>query len=265
MLNFIVPVRHHESVSDWASIKENIKLTFNSISKQEGINWHCYVIANRHANLPELPGNFTLVSVDFPLNKIDKETLSTDDYYDEIRRDKGSRIYEGLKKCSDDSFIMVVDYDDFVNVKLSRFLEENNTLSVVGYKINEGYLYSSGLFAIKDKNFDEMCGTSNIVKLSFIKSFYVDGELPLVYVKRLLGSHKYIKHEARQRGFLYPDLPFPGAIYNVGIAQSTSQAPAVFLRYFTIRKLLSNPLRFINSIFKIRVYTSSLKKLFGTV
>lgn len=263
MLNFIIPVRHQDSVEDWQCVKVNIEKTFRSLSRQKGKDWHCYVVANEGCDLPALPEQFTLVSVALPLKKLKINEMPLSKYYDEIRLDKGLRIYEGLKRCSDSSYFMVVDYDDYVHIDISQFVSKSFKSDVVGYKVYEGYLYSSGNLLVKDKNFDEMCGTSNIVKTSFINLYCIDGVLPVDSIKKLLGSHKFLKHEINSHRLVYANLPFPGAIYNVGIAQSTSQAPAVLMRYFTFKKLIKNPFKYFWSIFKIRILTNRIKKQFG--
>lgn len=261
-LNFIIPVRHYLSVKDWVSVKSNLSNTIYSINSQSASNWHCYIVANEGTDLPEVNENFTIINVSFPLNHLPDQTLDAQLFYDKVREDKGLRIYEAIKRCNKNDFFMVVDYDDFVNYTLADFVIKN--ANKAGWFVSVGYLYSGGEFILKHKKFDEVCGTSNIVKVSFLEHYFgQDGQLPLDKIKELLGSHRFIKKYMNDLGYEYNSLPFPGAIYNIGIANSTSQTPSIIRRVFSLHKIIKKPFEFLESLLGLRIIDDNILKLFN--
>lgn len=263
-LNFIIPVRHHLSVKEWDFVKENMQRTFHSIKGQTNNKWHCYVVANIGADLPDMPDNFTRVDVDFPLNKLPAKGDDPDVYHDLVRLDKGLRVYEAVKRCDSDDFFMVVDYDDFVSNSLAEYVSRNSESS--GWFISSGYLYSGGTLALKHRRFDDICGTSNIVKVAFLEKYYDhQGNLPVEQVKRLLGSHRFIKVDMKEMNLTYKPFPFSGAVYNVGIQGSTSQTPSILKNVFSLKLFFSNPLAAIKVLLRLRFFTPAVKKRFTII
>lgn len=263
-LNFIIPVRHHLSVKDWRFVKENMQRTFHSIMGQTSNNWHCYVVANIGADLPALSEHFTRIDVEFPLNNLPKKDDDPDLYHELVRLDKGLRVYEAVKKCHRNDFFMVVDYDDFVSNALAEYVSRNR--ESLGWFISSGYLYSGGALALKHRRFDDICGTSNIVKVAFLEHYYDEqGNLPVEQIKRLLGSHRFIKADSKATSLVYDPLPFPGAIYNVGIQGSTSQTPSILKGSFSLKLLFSNPLAAVKILLRLRLFTSTIKRKFTIV
>lgn len=267
-LNFIVPVRHYKSIDNWDNVKLNLSRTLQSIAGQNDDNWHCYIVCNTNTELPAIGDKFTVVAEDFPYVKLPIKKDNPELYHDMIRMDKGLRVYAGFKKCKSSDFFMVVDYDDFVHQKLSSFvgnkmLTPDGASSVKGWLISRGYLYSGGNFALDNKNFDEICGTSNIVKVSFVQSFYnQDGALSVRHIKELLGSHRFIKHYMNESAMRYEYLPFYGAVYNVGISNSASQTASVLDSLLSLRNTLRAPRGALKRWLSLRFFSRSKKKEF---
>lgn len=263
-LNFVIPVRHHLSVKDWGFVKDNMQRTFHSIKGQTSNNWHCYVVANVGADLPDMPENFTRVDVDFPLNALPVKSDDPDVYHELVRLDKGLRVYEAVKQCSGEDFFMVVDYDDFVSNSLAEYVSRYSDSA--GWFISSGYLYSGGSLALKHRRFDDICGTSNIVKVSFIEKYYdINGALPIEQIKRLLGSHRFIKVDMKKMNLSYEAFPFSGAVYNVGIQGSTSQTPSILKNAFSLKLFISNPVAAMKILLRLRLFTPSMKKNFTII
>lgn len=261
MLNFIIPVRDHSSIENWGIIKRNLANTLNSIRNQSDDNWHCYIVCNTGCDLPELPNNkFEVIYIDFKNDsRVHSDVLKVK--YDAIREDKGNRVYQALKRVVSSDHIMVVDYDDFVSSELSDFV--NNNQNNAGWYIAKGYYYSGGNYLLKEASFDTKCGTSNIIKASFIYKFLnTDNELPLDIIKELLGSHVFIKKYMRSSNTNFESLPFPGAIYNIGVSESTSGTGGIIHNFFNLKTLLTRPDRFIRRVFSIRFTTIKIKNSF---
>ncbi|WP_413723247.1 hypothetical protein ACL2XK_10825 [Sodalis sp. RH23] len=261
-LNFIIPVRHYLSVKDWDSVKSNLVDTIHSINGQSSSNWHCYIVANEGTDLPEVNEKFTIINVRFPLNNLPDKTRDIQLFYDKVREDKGLRVYEAVKHCNKNTFFMVVDYDDYVNSSITDFVVKD--ADKPGWFISMGYLYSGGGYLLKHNKFDEVCGTSNIVKVSFLDRYTSqDGQLPLDKIKELLGSHRFIKKYMNAEGYDYKALPFPGAIYNIGISSSTSQTPSIIRRVFSPKNIIKKPFDFINNIFNLRLIDEKIIRSFN--
>ena len=250
------------SVQDWVSVKNNLKNTLHSICGQVSDNWHCYIVANEGTELPEVDEHFTIVKVNFPLNHLPDKKIDLQLYYDKVREDKGLRVYEAIKLCSSDDYFMVVDYDDFVHNSLSEFVAQNSTKS--GWFISSGYFYSGGGFILKHRHFDKVCGTSNIIKVSFLEQFFDEhSHLPMDKIKELLGSHKFIKDYMKSMNNEYHPLPFPGAIYNIGIPSSTSQTPSIIRRIISPIAIINNPLEFISNVIGLRMINREILASFN--
>lgn len=269
-INFIIPVRHYRSVQDWQSVKTNLEHTLKSIFGQTNDNWHCYIICNRGTDLPKSANheNVTVLESDFEFISLPNKSVDPEAYHDLIRKDKGARVYEALKYCKANDFFMVVDYGDFVHRELVEFINDrikkNAGEYFYGWLIDVGYVYSGGNVALLNKAFDTICGTSNIVRVSFFEKFYDEyGNLPLLYIKELLGSHRYIKNYMSKAGYSYGSLPFPGAVYNVGISNSSSQTGSVVKEIFSFRKFLKMPRTMIKLWLSIRLFTTKSKRMFN--
>ncbi|HDG1679448.1 glycosyltransferase family A protein [Kluyvera ascorbata] len=267
-LNFIIPVRHYDSVNNWNSVKSNISRTLQSIAGQSYNNWHCYIVCNKGTDLPAIDDNFTVVTENFPYVTLPIKKDNPELYHDMIRMDKGMRVYAGFKKCKSSDFFMVVDYDDFVHQDLSLFVCNSTNVPddiglPQGWLISHGYLYSGGSFALRNKRFDEVCGTSNIVKVSFIESFYdQSGSLSDKHIKELLGSHRFIKYYMNERAMRYESLPFYGAVYNVGISNSASQTTSVLDSLLSLRNTLRAPRGALNRWLSLSYFSRVKRKKF---
>ncbi|EPG3451825.1 hypothetical protein [Klebsiella oxytoca] len=265
MLNFLIPVKNHAHINDWNNIKNNISSTLKSINNQSDNNWHCYIVCNFGCDLPELPdkNKFTVLFVDLHKKNI-QQSDGLKAYYDAIREDKGLRLYTALKRCNNDDFFMVVDYDDYVHKDISLYVNKHKDEN--GWFINKGYYYSGGNLLVKTNKFDMKCGTSNILKVSLVYEFN-DGEkeLPILLIKELLGSHRFLKQYMSEKKLKFKSFPFYAALYNIGLPGSTSGTMAIRNHFFSLSVLIRRPDRYIRNALNIRWFSSKKKNLFGLV
>jgi hypothetical protein len=257
-LSFIIPVRHPDNARDWRLVKRNLTQTIASIAAQRSDAWKAVIIANHGADLPQLPSGFSVKWVDFPPNPLyEQGTADEEAFRDALRIDKGRRVLAGMFHAGATNFFMVVDDDDFVNRKLTSFVEEKPGSN--GWYISQGYFWETqGKFLYYSSKFSQICGTSHIVRSDLYRIPPKMSEASDDYVREMLGSHIMIEHILAERGTPLEPLPFPGAIYRIGHPGSHGNSRGLFGQLFRSR----NPLRFLPQIARLRLATKSVKRNF---
>jgi hypothetical protein len=250
ILTFVIPVRHPRTVSNWSQVKLNLAQTLQSIAAQTSANWNAIVVANHEADLPDLPKNVHLVQVDFVPPPL-PSGHTQEELYEHIRADKGRRILAGLLAMMPQGFVMVVDYDDFVSNRLAAFVEQHP--DSFGWYLNRGYLYDGGriLLAYPDK-FHKQCGTSHIIRADLLGLPATAEEANETYIRRRLGSHIFVQNELEQSGTPLSPLPFPGALYRVGYADSAVKSGGIRDAYFRRWRLRKQPVAFARNLTRLR-------------
>ncbi|MCE4557823.1 hypothetical protein [Pelomonas cellulosilytica] len=242
-------------------MKKYLGQTLASIAAQTVSGWECIVVANRGADLPDLPKGCRAEFVDLPLPALPDRTTMLDEYYDGVRADKGQRIYAGVRAVASDSHVMVVDFDDFVSCRLAEFVVQNRTNA--GWNIEDGYLWSGGGWCYLQSRFHEMCGTSHIIRRDLLGVFEQDGKVDMDGIKRRLGSHIFIHRDLAIAGHPLSALPFPGAIYRIGNAQSTSGNGALFRVATPPRQFFTHPFRASQYLLRYRRVGVDLRNEFS--
>ncbi len=222
MLTFVIPVRHQDTVEDWASVKQRLTVTLRSIAAQTDPNWNVIIAANEGADLPDCPPKVAVVRVNFP-SVLLAEDGTPMHRSKSVQLDKGRRILSGLLAARPTGHVMVVDYDDMISRNLAAFVGENRDEN--GWFFDDGYLYSGGdqLFRYETE-FHLYCGTSHIIRADLLEIPARFEDAKPNYVAHWLGAHIFIKAELDRKKALLARLPFPGAIYRVGYRGSTSHS-----------------------------------------
>lgn len=261
-LYFVIPVRHHDTVRDWSVVMRNLSQTLGSISAQTHPGWACVLVASYGAELPPLPPNCEARFIDLPPPDLPDPRQGKKRYYDAIRRDKGLRIYEGMRELPPDVFIMPVDYDDFVSNRLAGFVAHNR--SATGWFIPKGYLYSGGGWCYRTSCLHEFCGTSHILRRGVLGSFEGPDKQPdLTAIKRRLGSHIFNQSDLENTPDALTPLPFPGAVYRVGTPGSVSGADGVFHLMTSPRHILRRPVNTLRRLTRYRPMTAKIRQEFS--
>ena len=261
---FVVPVRHHLSVANWHVVKQNLAETLRSIAGQTSDNWECRVVANEGADLPSFPPRCSARLVDLPLPSLPDKERNPEAFYDAVRRDKGLRVYEGMRDVDPMAYVMVVDFDDYVSRRVAAFAGQRANAS--GWFLGRGYVYGmSKHYFIRDR-FNHLCGTSLIVRRDKLRGLETPtGKPDEEKVKRWLGSHRFIADDLDAKGIPLQPLPFPGAIYRIANPQSTSGATTLF-REMNPRWLLRKaPAEFLLNLLKYRRMNSAIAEEFSVV
>jgi hypothetical protein len=224
MLTFVIPVRHHETVRDWAAIHANLAATIRSIAAQSNTAWRAVIVANAGTPLPDAPPAFTIVRVDLPARALPDRRTHPADFYQTVRRDKGARIMAGLTHAQPAGHVMLVDYDDLVSARLAALVAANPASK--GWYFEDGYLYSGGAEVyLFDEAFYKFCGTCHIVRADLLDLQRVPEAQRDALVSRWLGSHYFLKDDFDRLGIPLERLPFRGAIYRIGHGDTTSGSP----------------------------------------
>jgi hypothetical protein len=262
VIAFIIPVLHPENSKDWNMQIEYLMQTVRSISSQTSSNWRGVIIVNAGVVLPDLPTKFVVEYVNFAPNpKMERNLNSLQDFHDAIRLDKGKRVLSGVLRASDADFIMVVDDDDFIHKDVTSFVEKNHYCD--GWYISKGFVWSVGSkFLYKYSDFNNICGSSLIVRTSLYslpESLDVASEK---YIKDFFGSHRFIVEYAESVRKELKPLPFFGAIYRVGHPCSHSSSLSIWRRFFFKKYLISNPKELILRIFSLTIFGRQIKNDF---
>ena len=260
-LTFVIPVRHQENCNDWAALKDRLTQTVKSIGRQTSDNWRAVIVANRGADLPDLPARFTVERVEFPPNPLyDIARFGREQVYDAFRLDKGRRVLKGMLSLESDYF-MIVDDDDFVNSGIAGFVSENRSAN--GWKIDRGYVWSEGArIVLQHNDFARYCGTSLIIRsdLYQLPSSFADADIQ--YIKSMLGSHISIGDTLASRGTPLAPLPFRGAVYRIGHMGAHSRSSGLLSTAFLNTQYLLKPHHLLRNFLRLRMINGSMRRTF---
>jgi hypothetical protein len=247
-LTFVIPVRHHESVPDWADVQRRLAMTAASVAGQVGGTWKCVVVANRDTPLPPLPDGFEVVLVDLPLRILPGWDGGAGEQArnDAVREDKGARVLAGIVAARPTGHVMVLDYDDFVSRRLVQLTE--SAPDAPGWVVDSGFVYDEGpLLYLKRRGFNDLCGSSLVVH-SRLLGLEAGLETDAGHVARTLGSHVYLAKDLATSGTPLARCPFPGAVYRVAVSGSVSGSAGVRRKFFRRRLLVEHPVTFVRRL-----------------
>lgn len=259
---FIIPVRHQHNARDWRLLKRNLTQTIASIANQSSPHWRGIIVANRGADLPVLPDNFSVTWVNFPPNDLhERGNAAQHDFLDAFRADKGRRVLAGMLDGRDCRFFMIVDDDDFVSARIVEYVAQHQSEN--GWTIDRGYIWDDGGgFLMCRDQFSRYCGTSLIVRSDLYRLPSTAENASIQWIKDMLGSHVRIAPALAERGTPLESLPFPGAVYRVAHGGSHSQAPSLIDMYFLNKSALKRPISTIRNLARLRLLTAARRREF---
>lgn len=262
ILTFIIPVRHQDNARDWRRIKRTLSETMRSISHQEVNGWKAVIVANHGADLPNLLKGFEVKWVDFPPNEISMQSnVKMEQFYEALRSDKGRRILAGMLHAGEMGHVMVVDDDDFVSRRLTSFVAENPGAN--GWFIRDGYIWSDGGWLLfRPADFSRICGTSHIIRADLFQLPPSLEAADEAYIRRILGSHIFLHDHLGAAGTPLAPLPFIGAVYRIGHAESYTRSGSIFWNYFLKRQVLKNPKELLWRFSRLRIKTRPIEEEF---
>lgn len=256
-LTFVIPVRHFQSVKDWNNVCDRLAITLRSIAAQTSDNWQCIIVANRGSPLPPLSNKTSVVWVDLPLPALPSESENPEAFYNGVRADKGNRVLAGLMAAPRDGFVMIVDYDDLVSCELADLVRKHSDAN--GWYLDSGWIFDGGQLIFRQRaKFNEMCGTSHIIRTALYALPERAEDVSPEYIRRWLGSHRFIAEDLHERGTPLQRLPLEGAIYRVGYAGNSSGTASV-LRQCVLRKKNLNPVKFVRACMDLAVVNNDIR------
>jgi glycosyltransferase involved in cell wall biosynthesis len=262
VLTFVIPLRHPQNSPDWRALKRRLSDTIRSIAGQDDLRWRAIIVANDGADLPPLPHNFVVKRVQFPPNPMfEQGDNDLEAFRDCVRLDKGRRVLAGILEAKSGGYVMVVDDDDFVSCRLTSFVASHPGEN--GWYVRNGYIWGDcGKLIYEYADFSKYCGTSHIIRTDLY-------ELPASVetadpdrIRRIFGSHVFIREFLAERGKALRPLPFVGAIYRVGHAGAHSNSPGLIKQVFLNREILKNPLKLLGRLARIRLLDADVRDRF---
>jgi hypothetical protein len=262
MLTFLIPVRHPNNSPDWSRLKANLEQTIASIAGQDHNDWRAVIIANEGSDLPSLPERFEVEAVDFSPNMLHEMfTAATHDVLDAFRFDKGRRVLRGMLRARDSRFFMIVDDDDFVSARLTRFVADHSDSN--GWKVDLGYVWDDGgRLLLQHNEFNRLCGTSLIIRADHYDLPPRFEDASSDYIKDMLGGHRRIAEILARQDKPLASLPFRGAIYRVGHSGSHSRTPRILRKYFLNSESIRRPSQWIGDLGRIRFVNAHIRREF---
>jgi len=262
VLTFVIPLRHPQNSADWPALKQRLAETIRSIAGQDGTRWRAIIVANEGSDLPALPRNFEVKQVDFPPNPMFEQAGNELEAFREAcRLDKGRRVLAGILEADKTGYVMVVDDDDFVSRRLTSFVAEYPEKN--GWYVHNGYLWGDGgklLYEYAD--FSKFCGTSHIIRTDLYElPASVEAADP-AYIRKMFGSHIFIREYLTARGHPLEPLPFVGAVYRIGHAGAHSKSAGLLKQVFFKRELLENPLKLVGRFSRLRLLGAAARHQF---
>jgi hypothetical protein len=262
VLTFIIPLRHPDNSPDWAALKRRLAQTIRSIAGQDDVRWKAVIVANEGADLPELPSNFAVEQVHFPPNPMFQQGANDREaFLDNCRVDKGRRVLAGILAADKYGYVMVVDDDDFVSCRLTSFAASRPGEN--GWYIQNGYLWGDGGSLIYEyADFWKFCGTSHIIRTALYDLPESVEDVDPVYLRKIFGSHVFVRGFLEARGKPLEPLPFMGAVYRIGHAGAHSKSPGLLRQVFYKREILKNPFKLAQRFSRLRRLDAAVRQQF---
>lgn len=260
MLTFVIPVRHPSSIAEPEKIRRLMGETLASISAQTHSDWQCVIAAEKEALLPDLPNKVSVVETNIPAPDLPDFRVDRRANRAAVRVDKGTRIMTALVAEQPSGHVMIVDYDDLVSCRPAKVAA--SAPESIGWYIDSGWLYSGGnLMSFYPERFNRLCGTSIIVQSRLLRIPRTMAEFDADYAARTLGSHIYIREDLEAAGTPLARLPFPGAVYRIGHADSVSLSTGILSRVFN-RQTVRRPADMLKELSRIRLRSGKTRQEF---
>ncbi|BFP42757.1 hypothetical protein FGF1_36020 [Flavobacteriaceae bacterium GF1] len=208
MLTFVVPVKSKTVTSDWNKFSQLFESTLKSICNQTDSNFKVVVVCHEIPETTFSHQNLHYLQADFE-PPISNDLESSENSYRGKEIDKGKKILLGAEYASKEfktDYIMTVDSDDFISKNISAFVN-NSSKHIPGWYIKNGYIHFEGKkFLVKTFKFNDLCGSSIIVKPELVKYFIgIDSTFYFDHRLTTLDSSIELKK-----------VPFSAGIYSVG-------------------------------------------------
>jgi hypothetical protein len=253
MIVFIIPVKSPLISANWQLFSRLFERCIRSICGQTSSDFKVVVVCNEKPQTTFVSAHVEYLTVDFPppVAEVVNPLIGLETPKE---ADKAKKILAGLVYAQkiNPSHVMVVDADDCIDKNIAKFVESN--LNCDGWYIKKGYVYKEGknYIYLNSKNFNDLCGTSIIVKYEFAKLLINEGRY---YVHNLIILNN---------GTELQELPLIGSIYSIENQENYRMTPTA------VKALSDNSYRkgiayWLEKILKYRVVflTNYIRQEFG--
>lgn len=239
MLTFVIPVKSEKVSSNWSKFCLLFERTLISVCNQTDPNFKVVVVCHEIPQIAFTNSNVSYIHAAFepPVPR----TLETKESITKRREiDKGEKIKLGVvyaKKNFNTDYIMTVDSDDFVSNRLASYIN-NSGSGVNGWYIKKGYIHLEGKnYLFLSRKFNDLCGSSIVVKPEFIEYFYGTDAI------------FYFDHKLKVLNDNIPlyEFPFAGGIYSMSNGENHYMS-------FTTMKSLNNHRGWFSKDGILRIY-----------
>lgn len=230
VIDFIIPLRHPENMRDRPQAMSILRQTVHSVLNQPGSMRKISIVANPMDELAEFEPHCTIVPVDLPPNPHHDELRGRGDFFKAVRLDKGLRLHAGLEG-SQAVNVMLLDDDDFVHERLSRFVAGQAHPN--GWFVEKGYHWTEGSPYLYPQNvFHRLCGSCHVLRRDLLKQAINSYDDQFEGIELMLGSHMHLIDRCAALGRPLLPLPFRAAIKRRGHSNAHSQTRAIDLQMF---------------------------------
>lgn len=248
MLVFITSLRHPQNSSNYAKVEQLLDRTLRSVCAQTDDRFKVVVVCNQiPTGIPAFI-NVHYVKVDFPPPS---EVNQARTGLPAVLKDKGTKYVIGLKKAEEfnPDYIMFLDADDYLHKDIAGFVNAQGKEN--GWFVNQGYVYrDGGLLLSKTDNFNQVCGSSNILKFDLVRqpdsitlNSCQDSIMAAVdndFLFSVLGGHRKIPAWFEERNKTLKAFPFAAAIWLTNTGENHSGVSFFGLPTFISQEIKTN-------------------------
>jgi hypothetical protein len=241
MLVFIIPLKSAKVSQSWDKVSQLLDRTLQSIYRQTSTDFQVVIVCHDRPNLAHPYPNLEYVEVDLPIPNV-QDVL-------EKMTDQARKFWIGLHYARkfDSSHTMFVDADDCLHCELVSFVNKHPEQN--GWFLSKGYEYIDGSPRIKlrQKGFEQYCGTSNIVRTDILNDYIAETQLADIQDHSFL-QHTTLPYKLKERGIELQPLPFPGVVY------ITNNSENIMYQRSEMLQELKGDIRKIFRFYMLRVY-----------
>jgi hypothetical protein len=244
MLVFVMALQSPAVSRDWKRVAAMCERSLLSACRQTEPDFQVILVCNEKPPMTLQSPQLQIIEGDFAAPRTATERMS--DKWTKLRQ--GCVVARAFAPCH----IMLMDADDMVSRRLAAFCARQPDNS--GWLMRRGYVHEEGSrWLLRRENFHLLCGSSCIVHCT-------PDELPSHAKENsdrflvLNQGHTVIEQAFQGLGRPLLDLPFEGAVYEVGTGENDSG--------FSLKKWPGKK-EFLRRLVNLRLLTPGLRAEFG--
>jgi hypothetical protein len=247
VLVFIVPLQSPAASKSWRHVSALALRSLRSILGQTHPDFQIFLVCNEPPIGLSAHPSLTILQRSFPVPDISARENRMMDKWKKVR--VGLVAARTLAPCH----IMIVDADDCVSNRLVARVDADPL--AVGWFFDGGWIHDEGspLIYRRRHDFDAICGTSSIVRIS-VENLPEDESGGREDNLILRSGHTKIRAGMIAQGTPLKRLPFFGAVYNLATGENDS---SFSLRTWRSKKIL------LKKLLNYRLLTRRIRAEFG--